>query len=420
MFKKSRRRIVFAIMSILVFLFIGALAVIYASSYFEVSKRNYEMLEKHTQMYKLPESVEGDFIKDMPHGFMEPFQNEPPRGNPFEDTPSFKLSTFYSVAVSQDEQILATDIGENQLYDEVTLQKYAKEILKSNSERGIKNNLIYLVSKKNSYTLVAFMDNTLMRESMTTLFRYTLVFGGLVLITLFFIALYLAKRIVKPLEESYLKQKQFISDAGHELKTPVAVVTANADLLAREIGENQWLANIQYENERMGKLVGQLLELARTENIKMQTECLEFSRLVEGETLPFESIAFDKGILLKTEIAENIYVMGNSTQLSQLVSILVDNAIRHSNKGKEITVKLIDNRNSTNLSVINAGEPIAPEKIEHLFERFYRADEARSGDDNHYGLGLAIAKAIVTAHKGKIDVKCYEGLVEFKVTLQKV
>lgn len=420
MFKKSRRRIVFAIMSILVFLFIGALAVIYASSYFEVSKRNYEMLEKHTQMYKLPESVEGDSIKDMPHGFMEPFQNEPPRGNPFEDTPSFKLATFYSVALSQDEQILATDIGENQLYDEVTLQKYAKEILKSNSERGIKDNLIYLVSKKNSYTLVAFMDNTLMRESMTTLFRYTLVFGGLVLITLFFIALYLAKRIVKPLEESYLKQKQFISDAGHELKTPVAVVTANADLLAREIGENQWLANIQYENERMGKLVGQLLELARTENIKMQTECLEFSRLVEGETLPFESIAFDKGILLKTEIAENIYVMGNSTQLSQLVSILVDNAIRHSNKGKEITVKLIDNRNSTNLSVINAGEPIAPEKIEHLFERFYRADEARSGDDNHYGLGLAIAKAIVTAHKGKIDVKCYEGLVEFKVTLQKV
>ena len=167
-------------------------------------------------------------------------------------------------------------------------------------------------------------------------------------------------------------------------------------------------------------MVGQLLELARTENIKMQTECLEFSRLVEGETLPFESIAFDKGILLKTEIAENIYVMGNSTQLSQLVSILVDNAIRHSNKGKEITVKLIDNRNSTNLSVINAGEPIAPEKIEHLFERFYRADEARSGNDNHYGLGLAIAKAIVTAHKGKIDVKCYEGLVEFKVTLQKV
>lgn len=419
MFKKSRKKIVVAIMSILVLLFIGTLVVIYASSYFEVSERNYDMLAKHTEMYMLAEHMEEGRMNAMPHGAMEPFPNDDPGGKHFENTPSFQLSTFYSVAVSDDGQILATDIGDHELYERETLEKYAEEILKKDESRGKKGNLIYLVSKKNGYTLVAFMDNTLVQESMTTLFRYTLVFGGVVLIALFFLAVYLAKKIVDPLEESYLKQKQFISDAGHELKTPVSVVNANAELLSREIGENQWLANIQYENERMGKLVGQLLELARTENVKAQTEYLDFSRLVAGGALPFESVAFEKGSILRTDITDGISVIGNSTRLSQLVSILVDNAIRHGQHGKEITVKLTETRGSAVLSVVNAGDAIPKDKMEHLFERFFRTDEARCGEDNHYGLGLAIAKAVVTAHKGKIEVRCYNGLVEFRATIAK-
>ena len=118
--------------------------------------------------------------------------------------------------------------------------------------------------------------------------------GAAALVVLFFLARYLAGKIVSPLEESYLSQRQFISDAGHELKTPVAVINANLELLSREIGGNQWLSNIQYENERMSALVIQLLELARAENVTPQMESLDLSRLVYGETLPFESVAYEK------------------------------------------------------------------------------------------------------------------------------
>lgn len=419
MFNKSKRKIVATIMSILVCLFLGTLAVIYASSYFEVANINFDMLERHSQMYILTDHMKPDRMEKLPPEWMEPLPGNEHGGKPFNNNPSFQLSTFYSVAVTADGQILATDIGDRKVYDEETLEKYASEILKDNRTKGKKGSLVYLVAPKNGYTLVAFMDNTVMRENMTTLFRYTLVFGSVALICMFFLSRYLAKRIVDPLEKSYLKQKQFISDAGHELKTPVSVVNANADILQREIGENQWLANIQYENERMGKLVGQLLELARTEDVKPQMEHLDFSRLVAGGVLPFESVAFENGLLLNTQIADGVTILGNRTQLSQLVSILVDNAIQHSQGGKEVLISLTHNRSTAVLSVINTGAPIPQTQQAQLFERFYRADEARTGKDNHYGLGLSIAKAVVEAHRGKIEARCYNGLVEFRAVISK-
>lgn len=421
MFKKSRRRIVAAIMSVLVLLFLGTLAVFYGFSYFEVSSTNHEMLERYAALYSLDEQP-GDSLPpdDIAPPDMNPVidaSGDLPDSPHFEDTPAFQLSTFYSVAVSDSGEILATDNSDRELYEDTELERYALEITESKRTTGVKGNLIYLTANKGDYTLVAFMDNTIMQESMTTLFRYTLVLGSISIIALFFVAVYLARRIVKPLEESYQKQKQFISDAGHELKTPVSVVNANAELLAREIGDNQWLANIQYENERMGKLVGQLLELARTENVTVQTEHMDFSRLVGGEALPFESVAFEKGLLLNCDIENSLFVDGNSGQLKQLVSILLDNAIRHGYRGKEVTLQLKKEHSSTKLSVVNDGEPIPLEQQELLFDRFYRVDFTRNGEDRHYGLGLAIAKAIVTAHKGKISVACYNGKVAFSVLL---
>ena len=398
-------------MSVLVLLFLGTLGIIFGSSYYDVSTKNTGMLERYAGWYSIdsmprnPERPGRPGIVDRPLNI--------PDGHNMRDTPAFLLSTFYSVAISDSGEVLAIDNGNAELYDDSELEQYALEVAIGKKTQGTKGNLIYLTVDKGDYTLVAFMDNTIMQESMTTLFRYTLVFGGVAIIALFFVAIYLARRIVKPLEESYQKQKQFISDAGHELKTPGSVVNANAELLSREIGENQWLANIQYENERMGKLVRQLLELARTENVTVQTEHLDFSRLVGGEALPFESVAFEKGLLLNCDIEHGLFVDGNGGQLKQLISILLDNAIRHGSDGKEIVLLLKKEHSTAKLSVINDGEAIPLEQQEHLFDRFYRVDSARNGEDKHYGLGLAIAKAIVTAHKGKINVLCHDGKVEF-------
>lgn len=293
-------------MSVLILLFLGTLAVIYASSYHEVSKTNREMLERYVELYSL-EAQPG--AGGHPDGRPDMGRHAP------EDTPAFRLSTFYSVALSKNGEMLAADNDGRFVYDDEELAEIAREIADGGKEQG----------------------------SRATLFRYTCVFGGVVILLLFSLAVYLAKKIVKPLEESYRRQKQFISDAGHELKTPVSIISANAELLARETGNSQWLSNIQYENERMGVLVTQLLELARTENV------------------------------------------------------------------------------SPGWNAFNDGEEIPKEQREKIFERFYRADQARNSASGNYGLGLAIAKAIVTAHRGRIEALCHEAKVEFaaRIPLQK-
>ena len=412
MFKKSRRKIVAAIMSILVLLWVGTLGVIYASSYFEMKSRNEQLLKFHADMYTLSGSFDG----------MKPPNRPFPGGNPgfdagFAESPMFQLSTFYTVAVSYEGDILEIENEPPTVHTDDDLERLARSIIKGGRDNGTENNLAFYKTDKEGYTLVTFMDNTIVNENAMTLFRYTLIFGGVALVIFFFLSVFLARKIVNPLEESYQKQKQFISDAGHELKTPVSVVSANAELLSRELGDNQWLQNIQYENERMGMLVGQLLDLARTEDTTPQMEHINLSRLVDGEALPFESVAFEKGLVLNTNITSNIDVVGNSTQLKQIVSILLDNAIRHSKEQGEVWLTLTKEHGFAKLSVINKGDEIPEEQRTKIFERFYRVDTARNSEDKHYGLGLAIAKAIATSHKGHIEAQCFNGFVEFRVQI---
>lgn len=403
-----------AIMTVLVLLWSGTLGVIYGSSYYEVSTRNRQMLSRHAQMYKLDQPP-----GDRTASYAEFPGQEPGPPRP-ENTPAFQLSTFYSVAVAKNGQPLAVSNPQSALYTSQELTEAAFTAIRSTKASGTTSGLLYQVEDKGSYTLVAFMDNTIVRESMSTLFRYTLIFGGAAILIFFFLAVYLARRIVHPLEESYQKQRQFISDAGHELKTPVSVVNANAELLLREIGENQWLANIRYENQRMGTLVTQLLELARTEAVTPQWETIDLSRLVRGEALPFESMVYEKGVSLSVEIAEQLTVNGSSSQLRQLTSILLDNALEHCGPRKEISLTLGSQRHFALLSVQNDGPEIPPEQRAQMFERFYRLDPARTGKEDqeaHYGLGLAIAKAITKAHHGRIEVICRDGWVVFMVRI---
>lgn len=413
MFRKSKIKIVTAIMSILVILWVGTLGVIYMSSYFEMIRQNDQVLHTHAEKYTLYEEKEEKPAQKKPPADGGP--GAKPGINP--DSPKFKLARIYTVALSYEGETLEIKNDAPLVYANEELVTLAKRIARESKSSGTHNNLTYLKADKGEYFIVAFMDNTVMNESVDTLIRYTVIFGCVALIPFLLLSMFLAKIIVDPLEESYKKQKQFISDAGHELKTPVSVVSANAELLSRELGDNQWLRNIQYENERMGILVSQLLELARTENVTPQMETVDLSRLVAGETLPFESVAFEKGLTLNTNITAGITTEGNSAQLKQLVSILLDNAVRHSHENTEVSLRLTKDQGSAKLSVINSGDEIPAEQRKQLFERFYRVDTTRNSNDKHYGLGLAIAKSIVNAHKGHIDVLCYNGLIEFRVII---
>lgn len=418
MFKTSRKRIVATIMVILILVWAGSLGIIYASSYFEMSRQNEQMLKTHAELENQPAQdapPEQGEQPEKPEQGTEPDKEKTAPGDA--NSPEFQLSHFYTVAISDAGEILEIENESSTIYTDEELQTLAEEIVSGTKTTGTKDNLAYYKTEKNGYTLVVFKDNTLINDSAATLLRYTLLYGAVALVIFFFLSVYLAHKIVQPLEENYQKQKQFVSDAGHELKTPVSVVSVNAELLEREIGNNQWLSNIQYENERMGTLVGQLLTLARTENVEPQKELLNLSHLVDGEILPFESVAFERGMCIESKVLEGIKVEGDSAQLKQLISILLDNAIQHSTDGKQVCLTLTKERKTALLSVTNTGPALSEEQKKQIFERFSRLDEVRNGESQHYGLGLAIAKAIAESHKGSITVLCHDNLVEFQVRL---
>lgn len=450
MFNRSRRKIILSIMGSLILLFVVTLSVILLASYREIQQKNADMLERYVALYALenqPERQDDPAQGQEPPGKpssddpgMEPPPEKPSSDDPGMETPpekpssddpgqepplekppldggpDYQLSTFYSVALAEDGSVLSVDNGERTVYSEEDLIGIAREILAGNRSSGRIGHLTYLVSARPEYTLVAFMDNTVTEGSMQTLLRNVLIVGGAAIVVLFFISLFLSKRIIRPLEENDRQQRQFVSDASHELKTPVAVIDTNAEMLSREIGENEWLANIQYENERMGGLVTQLLDLSRAENADVLMEEIDYSRIVTGETLAFENLAFDQGKEIQSDIEEGLLLTGNRTQLTQLTSILMDNAIRHST-GSKIELTLKRQGHQAVLMVVNEGDEISPEKLAHLFDRFYRVDEARNSEGQHYGLGLSIAKAVVAKHGGSIDVSCQGGKVRFTASI---
>ena len=418
MFKRSRKKILLAIMGSLILLFAITLSVILLASYREIRQENMAMLKRHVELYYLdgetggPPDLPPDGLLDLPNAPVL----EPPGRPPLDQKPDYQLSTFYSVAFGENDAVVAVDKGEKEVYSEEELIGIAKEILAGNTASGRTGALTYIVDRRPEYTLVALMDNTVSEGSLNTLLHNVLIIGSVAILVMFFISLVLSGRIIRPLEENDQKQKQFISDASHELKTPVAVISTNAELLSREIGENEWLSNIVYENDRMGGLVRQLLDLSRAENAEILMEQVDFSRVVTGEALALEMLAFDRGRVFRTDIEDGVILTGNKTQLTQLVSILLDNAIRHAT-GSEIGISLKRQGHHAVLSVVNDGDEIPRDKLEHLFDRFYRVDEARNSEGQHYGLGLSIAKAVVEKHGGSISVSCQDGKVRFTASI---
>ncbi len=224
--------------------------------------------------------------------------------------------------------------------------------------------------------------------------------------------------IVKPVEETMEKQKQFISDASHELKTPLAVIEANIDVIEEQAGKSKWLTYIQSELTSMDKLINNLLCLARTDNAKeiKVKETFNLSEEVNLASSMFESMAYEKKKNIEYNIQEDIKFNGNKEDIKQVLSVLIDNAIMHTKDNGKIIIELTKDKNIV-LQVKNEGEPIPKEEREKIFERFYRVDKARNRKEKRYGLGLSIAKSIVEQYNGKIEADWQDGFTIFKIIL---
>ena len=305
-------------------------------------------------------------------------------------------------------------------YDEIMdlTKKYLSNKNVNNIENLYLNKYIYYLSKNNQLII---LDNSLINAKLLSSLNLSIILFIFFEIIIIYFSHYLTKWLVKPVEESFIKQKRFICDASHELKTPLSVVMASADMLDENPNETKWLNNIKSESERMNKLVINLLELAKSEDLneKEVFNNINLSKLIETSVLSFESLAFENGIKLTYLIEENVMFNCNSDRIRELLGILLDNAIKHTIDNEDVNVKMFKDKDYIIIEVINKGKEIDKKDREKIFERFYRADESRNRNDNRYGLGLSIAKNIVTNHKGKISVNCADGYTTFKVKFKK-
>ncbi len=301
--------------------------------------------------------------------------------------------------------------------------KLAIDFLNTNKKYDIGNlytsRYAYYLTNKNN---IIIMDNYIINNKLGDYFRMSLLIFILLEILIIYVSNILTKWLTKPVIESFSKQKQFIVDASHELKTPLAIITASAESLEMEPTEKKWLDNIKSESERMNKLVTDLLDLAKSENmeIKEKYNINNLSKIIEKTSLTFESLIYENKLEIEDNIDKDIMFSCNPDKIKQLLGILLDNAIKHSTKNSKITVNLYKDKNNIILEVKNKGKEITKEDQEKIFDRFYRVDESRNRSDNRYGLGLSIAKNIVISHNGKISVNCKNGYTTFKVIFKQV
>lgn len=270
--------------------------------------------------------------------------------------------------------------------------------------------LAYMKLETEMETTFAFYDISKDRQTMQNLCISFCIGGVVAFFILYIISLFLSHWCIRPIEDTWKKQQDFIADASHELKTPLTVILANTALLnecssSSIDSQKKCIEYIEEEAKHMSHLVNDMLFLAKTDALREDTpmESLDFSELCMNCYLPFEAVVFEKKISMNADICENICLTGSSDKLGQLINILLDNACKYTKENGSIHLNLSHKGNTAFLEICNTSEPISKDQLSHLFERFYRIDEARTRA-NGYGLGLSIAHSIVKLHHGKIKI----------------
>lgn len=331
--------------------------------------------------------------------------------NMFDDKPMHFLPSV-CITLDYSGSVIESKINYLELSDE-DIDKLANTIVTSKQKRGSVSyfGLEYLSITEDNYTYIVAADNSFESGNIRNLFILCIISFMISFFVFFAISVLLSTWILKPVEKSWQQQNRFVSDASHELRTPITVILANLNILSSKKDDliktqYQWIDNTKEEANRMKQLVDELLFLARSDDSqnKLVFSKIDLSELLLSRMLSFEALAFEKGIRLDYDISDDLNIIGHEGNVKQLISILLDNAMKYCGDKGSVYLKAFSLKDRTYVLVKNSGDLIDAEDLKHIFERFYRTDKSRSRTEGGYGLGLAIAKTIVDNMHGKISV----------------
>jgi len=326
---------------------------------------------------------------------------------------------FYTFILDRNNKIIHQISHTDKEFNNKIISK-ANKIIDYNLSSKIQINSLYFSDisynfKSGEYLVI--VDTSSIRYRLSSLFLISIFILGVSEILIYYVSKKITKWITDPVEQTFNKQKDFIADASHELKTPLAVITASIDCIKVNKKNEKYINNIKSESDRMNNLITKLLDLSKSEN-KTNKELYSLnnlSKIVEKRILVFEGLAFENNVEINSQIEKNIMFKCSPSDIDEVVSILIDNAIKHSYKNSIIKVNLYNDKNNIILDIINNGKDIPNDELDKIFERFYRSDKSRNRENNRYGLGLAIAKNIINNHNGEIKVFSKENITTFKI-----
>lgn len=346
------------------------------------------------------------------------------------DNPGFRMnpetpfvSRYFSVLYENGEKVFV-DISHIASLSEIEAMEYAEKIYTSGKENGSYKNYRYLSVNNETGTLIVFLDYSEEKNDSTTLLVTSVIISVIGYIAVLVLVTIISGRVIQPIIKNIERQKRFISDAGHEIKTPLAIIAANAEVLEITCSDNreadEWLRSIKHQIERLNALVHSMLRLSKMdeEGLILKEEEFSLSEAVESSVISFSALAKADNKNLKLDVTDGIFIKGDENTIRELVTILTDNAVKYSSNDSEISIKLERRGKNSIMEFCNRADNINIANIDKLFERFYREDASRSSDKTGYGLGLSIAKSIVEAHKGSITVECPEAdIIKFTVII---
>ena len=327
---------------------------------------------------------------------------------------------FYTFILDSNNNILH-QISHNENGLDNNIINKANKIISQNYRSNIKINSLYFSDisynfESGEYLVIVDISN--IRYRLSSLLLISILILGLSELLVCYVSKKITKWITDPVAETFNKQKEFIADASHELKTPLAVMMASIDCIEVNKKNEKYINNMKSESDRMNNLITKLLDLSKSENAtnKELYTMNNLSKIIEKKALVFESLAFENNVSIDIDLEKDIKLKCSSVEIDEVVSILIDNAIKHSYKNSIIKVNLYKDKNNIILDVINNGKDIPKDECNKIFERFYRSDKSRNRETNRYGLGLAIAKNIVNNHDGSIIAFSKDNCTTFRVT----